>query len=50
MHYTKTHNIEAYALAIDFEKAFDSVDWDYLWEALESYNIPKSFINMIKII
>jgi hypothetical protein len=50
MHYTKIHEIEAYALAIDFEKAFDSVDWEYLWEALESYNIPKSFVNMIKML
>ncbi len=48
MHFTKAQNIEAYALAIDFEKAFDSVDWNYLWEALEAYNIPKSLINMVK--
>ena len=50
MHFTKAQNIEAYALAIDFEKAFDSVDWNYLWEALEAYNIPKSFINMVKLL
>ncbi len=50
MHYTKSQKIEAYALAIDFEKAFDSIDWNYLWEALEAYNIPKSFINMMKLL
>jgi len=50
MHYTKMKNIEAYAVAIDFEKAFDSVDWNYMWEALEAYNIPQSFIDMIKLI
>ena len=37
-------------MAIDFEKAFDSIDWNYLWEALEAYNIPKSFINMMKLL
>ena len=42
--------MEAYAVAIDFEKAFDSINWNYLWEALEAYNIPKSFINMMKLL
>jgi len=50
MQYTKRKNIEAYAIAVDFEKAFDSIDWNYLWEALESFNIPKSFIDMIKLL
>ena len=50
MHYTKNLKIEAYAVAIDFEKAFDSIDWDYLWEALAAYNIPKSFIDMMKLL
>ena len=50
MHYTKNQKIEAYAMAIDFEKAFDSIDWNYLWEALEAYNIPRSFINMMKLL
>lgn len=30
MHYTKKEKIEEYALAIDFQKAFDSIDLDYL--------------------
>ena len=50
MQYTRRKNIEAYAIAVDFEKAFDSIDWNYLWEALESFNIPKSFIDMIKLL
>ena len=50
MHFTKSQNIQAYALAIDFEKAFDSIDWNYLWEALEAYNIPKSFVNMVQLL
>ena len=50
LHYTKNRKIEAYALAIDFEKAFDSIDWNYLWEALNSFNIPNSFINKMKLL
>ena len=50
MQYTRRKNIEAYAIAVDFEKAFDSIDWKYLWEALESFNIPKGFIDMIKLL
>ncbi len=50
MHFSKAQNIEAYALAIDFEKAFDSIDWNYLWEALEAFNIPKSFVDMVKLL
>ncbi len=50
MQYTRRKQMEAYAIAVDFEKAFDSIDWNYLWEALESFNIPKSFIDMIKLL
>ena len=50
MLFTKKNKLEAYALAVDFEKAFDSVDWEFMWEALESYNIPKSFIHIIKVL
>ena len=48
LHFTKKNNLEAYAIAIDFEKAFDSVDWNYMWEALDAFNIPKRFIDVIK--
>ena len=50
MHYTKQNNINAYAIAIDFEKAFDSVSWEYLWETLDAFNIPKQFIDAIKLL
>ena len=50
MHFTKNLKIEAYEVAIDFEEIFDSINWDYLWEAFETYNIQKSFINMMKLL
>jgi len=50
MEYTRREKLEAYAVAIDFEKAFDSIDWEYLWKALEAFNIPTGFIDMIKLL
>ena len=29
MSFTKTHNIPGMALFLDFEKAFDSIEWNY---------------------
>ena len=39
-----------YLLAIDFEKAFDSVEWEFLWHALSSFGFPVKFINMMKML
>ena len=33
---------------IDFEKAFDSIDHDSLWQIIEIYGIPKKIINIVK--
>jgi hypothetical protein len=33
----------------DFEKAFDSIDHNYIFKALEYFNFGKSFINWIKL-
>ena len=48
MEYVKEHRLETYILAIDFEKAFDSLEWDFLWAALKSYGIPDFYINAVK--
>jgi len=34
--------------AIDFEKAFDSLNWDFLLKSLETFGFGKSFIAWIK--
>ena len=36
-------------LTIDFEKAFDSVSWDYLFKALKAYNFGNEIIKMIRL-
>ena len=39
-----------YLLAIDFEKAFDSVEWEFLWHTLEAFGFPQKFIEMLKML
>ena len=40
--------MEAYITQIDFEKAFDLVEWDFLFEALKILNFGENFITWIK--
>ena len=35
-------------MLIDFEKAFDSVCWDFLYHVLKSFGFDENFINWIK--
>ena len=35
-------------LSIDFEKAFDSINWKFLYKCLEEYNFGPLFISYIK--
>ena len=37
-------------LAIDFHKAFDSIEWNFVYKTLESLNFGPSFINSIRTI
>ena len=36
-------------VTIDFEKAFDSLSWDYLFKALKTYNFGTEFIRWVKL-
>lgn len=42
MHYLEEHDKTGLLLLIDFEKAFDSVDWNFLKKALRSFNFGPS--------
>ncbi|KAI8514967.1 hypothetical protein Bbelb_075580 [Branchiostoma belcheri] len=42
-------NSQLYAVFVDYEKAFDSVDRNTLWNILSHYGIPPKIINMIKV-
>lgn len=48
MDFTKNKNIPGLLLFLDFEKAFDSLEWDFLFEALKCMNFGLEFISYVK--
>jgi len=48
MSYTRSRDIEGMLVAIDFEKALDSVDLKFLIRVLEAFNFGPDFIRWIK--
>lgn len=48
--YTSLHNVPAILLQLDFEKAFDSVSWNFLHYILKKYNFGPTFRKWIEII
>ena len=47
MFYTKENKLSGLLLAIDFEKAFDSLDWTFLNKVLSAFNFGQSFIKWV---
>ena len=50
LQYTEEHNIPGLLLLIDFEKAFDSISWNYIWKCLKYFNFGSSFCKMINVL
>ena len=50
MLFTKTHNIPILAVFLDFEKAFDSLEWNNLQKCLEVFNFGPQLQQWIKVI
>jgi hypothetical protein len=48
MNFTEEKNMEGLIAFLDFEKAFDSIDWRVLDDALKSFNIGQGFRNWVK--
>lgn len=48
-HHCTKNNDDAYATFLDFEKAFDRVNWSYLWTVLETMNFGPKFIAWVKL-
>ncbi|KAH9080844.1 hypothetical protein Ae201684P_007930 [Aphanomyces euteiches] len=42
-------DIEGYAMFLDFEKAYDRVNWDFMYDVLEAFNFSPVFISWIKL-
>ena len=49
MVYTKDKNKPGILYFIDFEKAFDSLEWDFLNKCLELFNFEPDFIRWVNI-
>ena len=41
-------NIPGILLQLDFEKAFDTIEWEFIWKTLEKFNFGPIFIQMVK--
>ena len=50
MSFTKTQNIPGLAVFLDFEKAFDSIEWNYLQKCLETFNFGPQLRQWINVI
>ena len=48
MHFTEENDIPGILLLIDFEKAFDSISWSFLYEVLRYFNFGNSIIDWVK--
>jgi len=45
---TKLYNLPGLMVTIDFEKAFDSLSWNFLFNTLEKFNFGESFIKWVR--
>ncbi len=48
IHYYDMYNEEGLLLMLDFQKAFDSLEWNFIYKALKMFNIGDSFIKWIQ--
>ena len=48
--YCENTNNEGILLMLDFEKAFDAVEWNFLFKVLKNFNFGENFITWIKIL
>ena len=49
MHYTEVSQIPGMLVLIDFEKAFDSISWPFIYKVLRYLNFNENFIKWIKL-
>ncbi len=48
--YCESNDVPGAILCLDFEKAFDMLEWDFITETLKQYNFGDNFISWIKIL
>ena len=47
MDFTDRENIPGLLIFIDFQKAFDTVEWDFLYKCLDAFNFGQDFIHWV---
>ena len=50
MHYTSSKNIPGLLVLIDFEKAFDSISWSFIYKVLTYFGYGMNIVNWVKIL
>ena len=50
MEYCQKNNHSCVILTLDFEKAFDKLEWDAIYAALQKFNVGPKFLKLIKIL
>ena len=48
--YVKDKKLKAFLISFDLKKAFDYVDPEFLFGALQAYNLPRDFIKWIRLL
>ena len=49
INHTAAHNIPGLLMFIDFEKAFDTVEWSFIWKTLDYFNFGSALISWIQL-
>ncbi|KAH9119536.1 hypothetical protein AeMF1_007825, partial [Aphanomyces euteiches] len=49
-HHCTTFNQEAYAMLLDFEKAYDRVNHEFMFAVLKKFNVGDQFIEWVKLL
>ena len=50
MHYLEKNNQQGLIMLVDFQKAFDSVSWDFLFDVLKFFNFGQDFERWIDVL
>ena len=48
--YCEKFQVSGILLSLDFEKAFDTINWEFMYKCLKKFNFGNNFINWIKIL